>query len=118
MPVPLPDDFRANDGMRRWAVRDGFGHLDLDYETAQFISHHRAEGTRKVSWPDEWQKWIRRAAQWASQRPSTPTGMQAPTSRSGSATNAADRRLAANLDVVAWAAEQDRLEAEQKGQLA
>jgi hypothetical protein len=115
MPIPLPDDFQATDPMRRWAQRDGFGHIDLDYETAQFISHHRAEGTRKVSWPDEWVKWIRRSAQWASQRPSQPAGRPGPAARPGAPANAADRRLAANLEVVEWAKEQDRLLAEQKG---
>jgi hypothetical protein len=66
-PSPIDDDgFELNDGMRRWAVRDGYSPLvDIDYETAQFISHFRANRTRRPSWPDEWQKWIRRAHKWA-----------------------------------------------------
>lgn len=71
-PAPIDDaGFELNDGMRRWAHRDGYAALvDVDYETAQFVSHHRAERTRKKSWPDEWQKWIRRSAKWASERTS------------------------------------------------
>jgi hypothetical protein len=66
-PSPIDDDgFELSDSMRRWAVRDGYSPLvDIDYETAQFVSHFRANRTRRPSWPDEWQKWIRRAHKWA-----------------------------------------------------
>lgn len=67
--IPLPDDFSITDAMRRWAKRDGYAVIvDVDYETAQFISHHRSESTRKASWPDEWQKWIRRSAKFVAER--------------------------------------------------
>lgn len=63
------DGFALNDGMRRWAHRDGYAALvDLDYETAQFVSHFRANGQRRSNWNDEWQKWIRRAHKWAVER--------------------------------------------------
>lgn len=58
----LPDDFAITDAMRRWAHRDGYATtVDIDHETAQFISYWRSEGRRKKSWPDAWQKWIRDA---------------------------------------------------------
>jgi hypothetical protein len=57
--------------MRRWAAAT-FPNLDVEYETQQFISHHRAEGNRRHSWPDEWQKWIRRSAKYASERATRP----------------------------------------------
>lgn len=54
------DGFELNDGMRRWARRDGYADLiDLDHSTAQFVSHYRSTGARRKSWPDAWQKWIR-----------------------------------------------------------
>jgi hypothetical protein len=63
--------------MRRWAHRDGYAALvDLDYETDQFVSHFRSEGTRRANWPEEWKKWIRRSHKWATERAqgrSTPT---------------------------------------------
>ncbi|MGW3196263.1 hypothetical protein ACWDBD_17090 [Streptomyces sp. NPDC001118] len=63
------DGFSLNDGMRRWAQRDGYSSLvDVDYETAQFVSHFRANGQRRNNWNDEWQKWIRRAHKWAVER--------------------------------------------------
>ena len=63
------DGFALTDSMRRWAI-DTFGNaLDVGYETAQFIDHHRAEGRRRNNWPAEWQKWMRRSAKWASERP-------------------------------------------------
>ena len=71
--APIDDDgFVLSDSMRRWAV-DTFGAaLDIDFETAQFIDHHRAEGRRRNNWPAEWQKWMRRSAKWASERQKRP----------------------------------------------
>lgn len=66
------DEFALTDAMRRWAI-DTFGSaLDVDYETAQFVDHHRAEGRRRNNWPAEWQKWMRRSAKWASERQQRP----------------------------------------------
>lgn len=69
---PLPDDFTLNDAMRRWSLNTFGPGLDVDHETKQFISHFRAEGVRKKSWPDAWQKWMRRSAQYASERQQRP----------------------------------------------
>lgn len=67
------DGFRVTDGMRRWAKRDGFSDLvDIDYATAQFVSHYRSTGARRSSWPDAWQKWIRDDAKKASDRANRP----------------------------------------------
>ncbi|MEU5979410.1 hypothetical protein [Streptomyces sp. NPDC047315] len=71
--APIDDDgFALTDAMRRWAL-DTFGPtLDVDYETAQFVDHHRAAGRRRSNWPAEWQKWIRRSAKWTSERQQRP----------------------------------------------
>jgi hypothetical protein len=66
------DGFSLTDAMRRWAL-DTFGPgLDLDYETAQFVDHFRAQAVRRPNWPTEWQKWIRRSAKFASERANRP----------------------------------------------
>lgn len=72
-PAPIDSDgFNLSDSMRRWAL-DTFGAgLDLDYETAQFIDHFRAQSSRRSNWPAEWQKWIRRSAKFASERANRP----------------------------------------------
>jgi hypothetical protein len=72
-PSPIDTDgFKVSDSMRRWAL-DTFGPgLDLDYETAQFLDHFRAQNTRRPNWPAEWQKWIRRSAKYASERATRP----------------------------------------------
>lgn len=72
-PAPIDiDGFQLTDSMRRWAL-DTFGPaIDVDHETALFIDHFRAEGTRRSNWPAAWQKWIRRSAKWASDRASRP----------------------------------------------
>lgn len=59
----IPDDFQPTDSMRRWSVATFGTAIDVEYETAQFISHYRSTGTRRKSWPDVWQKWIRQSAQ-------------------------------------------------------
>lgn len=70
--TPIDDDgFELTDAMRRWAATHTPG-LDPNYETAQFIDHHRAEGRRRSNWPAEWQKWMRRSAKWASERTTRP----------------------------------------------
>ncbi|MCZ4514523.1 hypothetical protein O3Q52_41615 [Streptomyces sp. ActVer] len=71
--APIDNDgFALTDAMRRWALATFGPALDVDHETEQFLSHHRAEGTRRKSWPDEWQKWLRRSAKWASERATRP----------------------------------------------
>ncbi|WP_439947234.1 hypothetical protein [Streptomyces sp. BBFR109] len=83
--TPLPDDFAVTDAMRRWAQRDGYTALvDIDHATAQFVSHYRSTGTRRKSWPDAWQKWIRDDAQKAANRAPRPTttAYQAPADHS------------------------------------
>ncbi|GAA2199837.1 hypothetical protein [Streptomyces bangladeshensis] len=72
-PSPIEvDGFHLNDSMRAWALRTFGPGLDLDYETAQFIDHFRANGQRRSNWPTEWQKWIRRSAKFASERAARP----------------------------------------------
>lgn len=90
--APIDDDgFALTDAMRRWARRDGYDTLvNIDHETEQFISHFRAEGTRRRSWPDEWQKWIRRSAKWASERPAAAGGSRPPRDRHEAAQRATD----------------------------
>lgn len=63
------DGFALNDGLRRWAHRDGYaGRVDIDYETAQFLDHFRGNCQHRPNWNTEWQKWIRRAHKWAVER--------------------------------------------------
>lgn len=75
---PLPDapididGFELTDSMRAWALRTFGPGLDLDYETAQFLDHFRANAVRRPNWPAEWQKWVRRSAKYASERANRP----------------------------------------------
>ncbi|WP_159107490.1 hypothetical protein [Streptomyces rubrogriseus] len=66
------DGFELTDAMRAWSLRTFGPSLDVDYETAQFIDHFRAQNTRRPNWPAEWQKWIRRSAKFASERANRP----------------------------------------------
>ncbi|MCP9205540.1 hypothetical protein [Streptomyces cucumeris] len=72
-PAPIDDDgFELTDAMRRWAVATFGNTLDVDYETEQFLSHFRADGGRRRNWPEEWKKWLRRSAKYASERANRP----------------------------------------------
>lgn len=72
-PSPIDiDGFELTDAMRAWALRTFGPGLDLDYETAQFTDHFRAQNVRRPNWPTEWQKWIRRSAKYASERANRP----------------------------------------------
>ncbi|WUH94589.1 hypothetical protein OG900_33540 [Streptomyces sp. NBC_00433] len=66
------DGFDLTDSMRAWALRTFGPGLDLEYETAQFLDHFRAQSVRRPNWPAEWQKWIRRSAKYASERANRP----------------------------------------------
>jgi hypothetical protein len=71
-PIDLAE-FTLTDTMRRWAVATFGDSLDVEYETLQFIDHHRAEGRNRQNWAAEWQKWMRRSAKYyASQRRHRP----------------------------------------------
>lgn len=70
--APIDDDrFAVTDAMRRWH-RATFPAVDVDFETAQFVDHFRANGQRRSNWANEWQKWIRRANKWAAERTQRP----------------------------------------------
>lgn len=105
-PTPIEvDGFELTDAMRRWAKRDGYSDLvDIDHATAQFVSHYRSTGTRRKSWPDAWQKWIRDDAKKAAERAGRPqqgaflvalTGGNPPTGRPSTT----DARVQAALDL-------------------
>lgn len=101
-PIDL-DGFALTDAMRRWAHRDGYAPLvDLDYETAQFVSHFRATHQRRANWADEWQKWIRRSHKWATEQRTLPAAAGAenvvPLTRRPSTT---DQRVNAALSLAA-----------------
>lgn len=67
-PTPIEvDGFQLTDAMRRWANAT-YPAVDINYATAQFISHYRSTGAKRRSWPDAWQKWVRDDAQRATQR--------------------------------------------------
>ena len=88
-PAPIDDDgFTLTDPMRAWALRTFGPHINLDYETAQFRDHFRANGQRRNNWAAEWQKWIRRSAKFASERATRGNVVQLPTGQTLTGTDA------------------------------
>jgi hypothetical protein len=66
-PIDL-DGWTLNDGLRRWTINTFGTGIDPDYEAAQFLSHFRSTGQARRNWNDEYQKWVRRSAKFASER--------------------------------------------------
>ena len=63
--VRIPDDFAVSDEMREWAKEKGFGSLDLDGITEEFVDFWKGvAGSKgvKLDWPGTWRNWIRRKA--------------------------------------------------------
>jgi hypothetical protein len=99
------DGFELTDAMRAWSLRTFGSGLDLDYETAQFVDHFRAQAVRRPNWPAEWQKWIRRSAKFASERASRPPLRAVPAGRPSTA----DIRVAEGQALAAkFRAEEER----------
>jgi hypothetical protein len=89
--------------MRRWATATFGPALDVDYETQQFISHFRADGGRRRNWPEEWKKWLRRSAKYASERANRPTqgAFLLPLPGGGNPRSTTDQRVAQGLAIAA-----------------
>ena len=103
-PAPIDTDgFTLTDSMRAWSLRTFGPGLDLDYETAQFVDHFRANGNRRPNWPAEWQKWIRRSAKFASERANRPTqgAFLVPLPGRGNPRSTTDQRVAQGLAIAA-----------------
>lgn len=66
--VMIPDDFTMDARMERYAAERGFAGDALKRMFDHFGNHHRAKGSRMVSWPSAWQTWVDNQANWNSQR--------------------------------------------------
>lgn len=63
----VPVDFFITDKMRMWAA-EKVPSVDIETETAGFLDHHTARGTRFKDWEAAWRQWMRNAVKF-SQRP-------------------------------------------------
>lgn len=61
-----PKGWVVSDKMRAWAKKD-CPDVAIDFETKQFLDHHKAKGSRFVSWDKAWQTWIRNADKYQKQ---------------------------------------------------
>ena len=64
----IPDDFAMDAKMERYAAERGFVGDSRARMFDHFCNHHRAKGSRMVSWPAAWQTWVDKEATWNSQR--------------------------------------------------
>ena len=66
---PLPDDFAPNEDVRDLARELG---LDLEYQLTKFRDHHAAKGSRFSDWQAALRNWLRRSAEFGSERGNRP----------------------------------------------
>jgi len=101
-PSPIDDDgWALNDGLRGWTLRTFGPGIDPDYEAAQFLSHFRSTGQTRRNWNDEYQKWVRRSAKYASERANRPTNVLALPGHPQARRSTTDDRVAAGLALAA-----------------
>ena len=70
----LPDNWQPNQALLDWA-RTNHPHVNLDFETAQFVDYWLASSGKnavKLDWDRTWQTWIRRTAQTTSRNQPQP----------------------------------------------
>ena len=97
-PSPIDiDGWALADGLRRWTVSTFGAGIDPDYEAAQFVSHFRSTAQSRRNWNDEYQKWIRRSAKFASERANRPSTNVVPFTQPRPSTT--DARVQAALDL-------------------
>jgi hypothetical protein len=105
-PSPIDiDGWALADGLRRWAVSTFGAGIDPDYEAAQFVSHFRSTGQSRRNWNDEYQKWVRRSAKFASERANRP-GTNVVRLPSGQTLTGTDAKVAGWAAIAAQLAEQ------------
>lgn len=68
----VPDLFPVTPELREWA-RTHAPSIDVDLETANWLDHHRAKGSRFSDWTAAWRTWMRNAQKW-SRKPAAQTG--------------------------------------------
>lgn len=71
-----PDKFDLDLSRRSWFRDEGLEKLgvDIKFETAQFLDHHRAKGSQFQEWGAAWKRWMRNAGQYAHERSTRPGG--------------------------------------------
>lgn len=72
--TPTPDAFPLSDTQLAYAEEHGLDPAQAEFETQQFLAHHRAKDSRMRDWEAAWQGWIRNAQRFA---PRPRTGITA-----------------------------------------
>lgn len=66
--TPPPDRFEVTPDLWDWALGVGLPEDRIESETAQFLEHHHAKGSRFIDWVAAWRTWIRNAVKFTAQR--------------------------------------------------
>jgi len=65
----IPEDWEPDAVLIEWA-RNGYPNVDPHHETAKFRDYWVSAGTARANWSAAYRNWIRKAAEFASSRPS------------------------------------------------
>jgi hypothetical protein len=72
----LPADFTLNTDTRKRATAAGLSPSDVERVFNKFKAHYRSKGTVSRSWPDEWEKWCHREAEYWRTHSTTGNGAE------------------------------------------
>lgn len=73
--TPIPEDFTPTDKMTEWAKTD-CPSINPSRETQKFIDYHAAKGSVFKNHQAAWRNWMRRAQEYAGDKPRTKAGLQ------------------------------------------
>jgi hypothetical protein len=60
-----PSQFEITEPMWSWAREQGVPHARVETETAKFLDHHKAKGSKFADWDAAWRKWMRNSVEFA-----------------------------------------------------
>ncbi|HEX8106727.1 MAG TPA: hypothetical protein VF516_03315 [Kofleriaceae bacterium] len=63
-----PEAFEITEPMWSWAQEQGVPHARVEPETAKFLDHHKAKGSRFKDWDAAWRTWMRNSVEFAQAR--------------------------------------------------
>jgi hypothetical protein len=60
-----PGEFEVTEEMWAWAQEQGVAHARVESETAKFLDHHKAKGSKFIDWDAAWRTWMRKSVEFA-----------------------------------------------------
>lgn len=63
--TPAPEAFEVTEPMWAWAQGQGVPNERVEPETAKFLDHHKAKGSKFSDWDAAWRTWMRKSVEFS-----------------------------------------------------